>query len=123
MFNMSKIYKGYSINITCFKIGNDFNITIYGGDTPHIGAIAVSYPNKIINYSDISPTISLITLPGHKEDSLALESAKILCKTLNSTVVVSCGIHYDDFEFSDIENINKIVKLLIEKTIKNYTNN
>lgn len=121
MFNMSKIYKQYSINITCLKIGNDFNITIYGGDTPHIGAIAVSYPNKIINHNSISPTISLITLPGHKEDSLALESAKILCKTLNSTVVVSCGIHYDNFEFKDIKNINEIVNYLIKETIKNYT--
>lgn len=124
MLHISEKFKNHDINCKAINIGNDWNITIYGGDIPHIGAVAVGIPIDLPhNINKLTSSSSLITVPGHKEDEIVNKSAKLLAKQLNTTVVVSCGIHIKNITFDEINILNNIIYNLINKlsiNIKNY---
>ena len=118
MLTLSKKFKTYNINCTALKMGNDWNISIYGGDIPHIGAIALGIPRPSLeNKNKISSSVSVLTITGHKEDIIVQKIAKILSSTLNNTVVVSCGIHINDISFDDIQNLNLVIDNLVDELI------
>lgn len=96
-------------------MGNDLTVNIYGGDIPHIGAVALGYRVQLPHDLDqVTSTVSLLTVPGHKEDEIVQKAAKILSKSLNKTVVVTCGIHIKQITFEEINEINDLVFSLIE---------
>ncbi|SKC62891.1 prenylated flavin chaperone LpdD [Maledivibacter halophilus] len=104
------------INMKAIFMGNDLNVMIFGGDIPHVGAVAVGVPKK--SHSDIkkiSSTVSVITLFGHKEDEIVKPAADLLVKTLNRNVVVTCGIHIDNISKDLINKIEiKVNKMVLE---------
>ncbi|MGL4572279.1 MAG: hypothetical protein ACRCVJ_14605 [Clostridium sp.] len=116
MINITRKYKNYNITYSAVNMGKDWNISIFGGDTPHIGAVAIGIPRESLSDpSIISSSVSLITVTGHKEDVIVQPLAKLLSKKLNSTVVISCGIHIDNISLQDILEINKIIDTLVEE--------
>ena len=118
MLTLTKKFKTYNINCTALKMGNDWNISIYGGDIPHIGAIALGIPRPSLeNKNKISSSVSVLTITGHKEDVIVQNVAKVLSSTLNSTVIVSCGIHINDISFDDIQNLNLVIDNLVNELI------
>ena len=118
MLTLTKKFKTYDINCSAIKMGKDLNISIYGGDIPHIGAIALGIPRPSLeNKNKISSSVSVLTITGHKEDVIVQKVAKILSSTLNSTVVVSCGIHIDNITFNDIGNLNSLIDNLVDELI------
>ena len=118
MLTLTKKFKTYDINCSAIKMGKDWNISIYGGDTPHIGAIALGIPRPSLeNKNKISSSVSVLTITGHKEDVIVQKAAKILSSTLNSTVVVSCGIHINNITFNDIGNLNLLIDNLVDELI------
>ena len=123
MINLSTIYNNHTINCIALKIGKDFNISIYGGDIPHIGAVALGIPVVLPhNINKVTSTASLLTVPGHKEDNIALNSAKLLSNKLNTTVTVCCGIHIKNITPLDITNLTITVDGLINDLIYKLCN-
>ena len=118
MIRLSTLYKNHTINCVALKIGNDFNISIYGGDIPHIGAVALGTPIVMPhNINKVTSSVSLLTVPGHKEDIISLNTAKLLSKELNTTVTVCCGIHIKNITAEEIHDITSTVNELINKLI------
>ncbi len=118
MLTLTKKFKTYDINCSAIKMGKDWNISIYGGDIPHIGAIALGIPRPSLeNNNKISSSVSVLTITGHKEDIIVQKVAKVLSSTLNSTVVISCGIHIDNITFNDIGNLNSLIDNLVDELI------
>ncbi|NLZ49793.1 MAG: hypothetical protein GX895_13635 [Clostridiales bacterium] len=118
MINLTKQFKNKEITLTALFMGKDLNVSIYGGDLPHIGAIALGIPRPSLeDKNKISSSVSLLTITGHKEDVIVQRLAKVLSKSLNSTVVVSCGIHYDNITLEDIEAINLLISDLTDELI------
>lgn len=118
MINLNKKFKTHTIICSAIQMGNDWNISIYGGDTPHIGAIALGIPRPSLqDENKISSSVSILTITGHKEDVIVQKAAKILASALNSTVVVSCGIHIDDISFNDIQDLDLFISNLIDELI------
>lgn len=114
MIQLSTTFNNHTIKIIALKIGNDFNISIYGGDIPHIGAIALGYPvNLPNNINKLTSTASLLTVPGHKEDIITLNYAKLLAKKLNTTVTICCGIHIKNITPQDITKLTNTIDNLI----------
>ncbi len=120
MINISKIFKNHSINCCVIKMGNDLNVCIYGGDSPHIGAVSLGIPRPSLELKNkISSSVSLITVTGHKEDVIVQKAAKYLASSLNSIVVVSCGIHIDNLTFEDLKILDVIIdEILYEIVLK-----
>lgn len=101
------------------KVGSDLNILIYGGSIPHIGAVAVAtYGCLAHQIEHFTTTVSLITLPGHKEDLLARSAAEIISKKLKKNVVVCCGIHIQNISKEEIKNISIVVENLIKEYLE-----
>ena len=117
--NITKKFKKYTINCTAIQMGKDFNISIYGGDIEHIGAVALGIPRQSLkDKNKISSSVSLLTVLGHKEDVIVQRYAKMLASKLNSTVVVCCGIHIDDISFEDIKGLVGVVDEMVNELIE-----
>ncbi|GAB6168132.1 hypothetical protein JCM1393_05920 [Clostridium carnis] len=113
---ITKSFKNHKIHCTYIKMGTDYNISIFGGDKPHIGAVALGIPRpSLSNPNKISSSVSILTITGHKEDEIARRAAKVLSQKLNVTVVVSCGIHIDNLTFEDLNSITLIVDEILSE--------
>ncbi len=98
----------YDIEACVRSVGENLLVAIRGGDRPHIGAVAVAQPRPSLKDPSItSSTASVFCLLGHKEDELAKAAAEILAAVLNTTVVVTAGIHWDQITE---EGINKVLQ-------------
>ena len=114
----------FEVYLNAVFMGRDVAIMISGGETPHIGAVAVAIPRKSLkgDGSD-SASVSVICIPGHKEDELVQTTAKRLSTMWGCHVTVTAGLHIDRATQSDIETLNKNVESLIsELMIKTQKN-
>ncbi|MEE8334317.1 MAG: hypothetical protein V3R85_10745 [Alphaproteobacteria bacterium] len=86
----------YAVEAEAVRLGADVLVYIWGGERPHIGAVAAAQPRPSLADPDkTSATASVLTYVGHKEDQVARETALALAARLNTNVVVSAGIHWD----------------------------
>ena len=77
-------------------IGADVLVYIWGGDRPHIGAVAAAgWRPSLADPGTSSATASVLTFPGHKEDVVVKMVAQALAARLGTNVVVTAGIHFE----------------------------
>lgn len=100
--------------------GKDVSICIFGGDVPHIGAVAVAVPREsLTGDGSHSSSASVICITGHKEDELAREIALRISSKWLCNVTVSAGVHTHDASTDDIailnRNIQELMKNLLDK--------
>jgi hypothetical protein len=112
--------KAYRLEASVQEIGRDLLIAIWGGDRPHIGAVAVTQPRPSLkDQSVLSATASVFCYPGHKDDIIAKEASEKISSALNRYVTVTVGIHWNDIEDSGITaviaNSQQLVNMIIEK--------
>jgi hypothetical protein len=109
----------YNLSAGVRLIGEDVLVAIWGGEKPHIGAVAVAQPRPSLKDPDVtSATASVICLVGHKEDELAKASAEILAAALNTRVVVTAGIHWDNLDPEGIRRIIQNSEILVEMILQ-----
>lgn len=59
------------IKLYVLKLGDDYNITISGGDKPHIGSSVLAIPRlSLTGDGSISATSSLMNMIGHKDEHI-----------------------------------------------------
>jgi len=109
----------YDLSASVRFIGQDVLVAIWGGEKPHIGAVAVALPRPSLKDPDVtSASASVICLVGHKEDELAKAAAEILAAALNTQVVVTAGIHWDDLDSQSIQRIIQNSEVLVDKILE-----
>lgn len=95
-------------------IGDDILVAIWGGEKPHIGAVAAAESRPSTqDPSVISSTASVFCYLMHKEDEIVKVVAKRLSATFNTKVVVTAGIHWDDLTEEGIKKINRNIEILV----------
>lgn len=112
--------EAYDLEAFVKQIGQDLLVAIWGGEKPHIGAVAVAQPRPSLkDESVVSATASVFCYLGHKDDIVAKQAAEKLSATLNTNVTVTVGIHWDDIDEAGIKaiiaNSQELVNLIIEK--------
>ena len=112
----------YDITANVRLIGQDVLVAIWGGEKPHIGAVAMAQPRQSLKDPNItSSTASVFAYVGHKEDELAKAVSEIMAATLKTKVVVTAGIHWDKLSsegiLTIIRNSEILVDLILEKII------
>ena len=82
------------------QIGNDHVITLTGGEE-HVGAVAVG----LFDEKSGRASASVITLPGHRDDSIALDGAWRVSEVTKAATVFIVGIHLDNITKDEIDTI------------------
>lgn len=107
-----KIY----VDIT--SIGNDLLIAVSGGIRPHIGCTIISVPRLSLKEGGKnSCTTSVWNLVGHKDEEVCRRLAEAYCKISGRLVVCTGGIHAENIQMSQIEElISKVEKFIQTET-------
>jgi gallate decarboxylase subunit D len=103
------------------EVGQDILVSIWGGTRPHIGAIGVATPRPSLkNPKQWSATSSGFTYVGHKEDAVVKMVSELLAARLQTNVVVTAGIHWDNITSRDIQIITHLTQKLSEQILKKW---
>jgi gallate decarboxylase subunit D len=114
-FNVATDEGEFDLEAKVLRIGDDLLVAIWGGEQPHIGALAMSQPRPSISDENItSSTTSVFTFLGHKEDELAKSIAGRLSASLEEKVVVTAGIHWDHISVEGIQKVLKNSQILMD---------
>ncbi len=110
----------HTVEAEAVRIGGDVLVYIWGGEKPHIGSVAAAQPRpSLADPNKLSATASVLSYVGHKEDKVAKETAETLAAALDTNVVVTAGIHWDDLPPDGIADVvagcREIAHKLIEK--------
>ena len=109
----------YDLFASVRLIGDDILVAIWGGEKPHIGAVAVAQPRASLKDPNvISSSASVICYSGHKEDVLSKTAAEALAAAFNTHVVVTAGIHWDNLSQEDLRLIKTHSEILINSIMK-----
>jgi len=116
----------YDLTASARWIGPDLLVAIWGGEKPHIGAVAVAQPRPSLKNPEVtSATASVICRVGHKEDELVKAASEILASALETQVVVTAGIHWDNLSEEGIQKIidnsRILVDMILERCLAEFT--
>ena len=101
------------------RIGDDLLVAIWGGEKPHIGAVSAAQSRPSLkNPKNMSSTASVICFPAHKEDELAKAVSEVLSAALDTRVVVTAGIHWDNISEDGIRKVISNSKILVDLILK-----
>lgn len=104
-----------TIKIYVLKLGNDYNITISGGDNPHIGTSVLAIPRTSLTGDEsISATSSVMNMVGHKDEQICRYIAEKVCINKNAVVLCSGGFHVDNISKDGIDEVLQAVKELAD---------
>ncbi|CUH96623.1 hypothetical protein P22_2713 [Propionispora sp. 2/2-37] len=106
----------YEITAAVTLCGKDVVVAIGGGQAPHVGAAALALPRMSLkNNGVISATASVLCVTGHKEDVITRDAALRMASKLNTTVLVSVGLHLDNATPEDIKRLQANFERLVDK--------
>jgi hypothetical protein len=114
-FAIKTIHGEYDLSAGVRLIGRDVLVAVWGGEKPHIGAVAMAQPRPSLKNPEVtSATASVFSYVGHKEDELVKAVSEILASALNTRVVVTAGIHWDNIQPEGIQQIIRNSEALVD---------
>lgn len=95
------------------SVGKDMFFVLSGG-REHIGAAAMG----VYDTESHRASASVISVPGHREDEIALRGARKVSSVTQSTIVFMVGIHVDNITPDEIRAIVQASEAMIDKLIE-----
>ncbi|TIH17450.1 hypothetical protein D0S45_07290 [Marinifilum sp. JC120] len=118
MIRIEKTTFRFTLVMTIERMGKDLSVNLYGGDEPHIGAVALAVPHAgLRDREKVDGSVSLLTVCGHKEDDLARKISYELATSFNCTVSVSCGIHLENATPQEIADVLKAADEMLKQSL------
>lgn len=115
MFQITRKAAKIEITLEAKEIGEDYLLTLTGGEE-HIGAAAVGLFDKESNRA----SSSVITMPGHREEQLALQGARQVSKATKTTTVFVAGIHQNNIKLEEISEIVSVAEEMVKAFVDFY---
>jgi gallate decarboxylase subunit D len=95
-------------------LGQDLLVILTGGKA-HIGAVAV-FPTTLEDApNETTRGLSVISVPGHREDVVVEGMAENLSRRLKRTVAIVAGMHWDNLGKDGIDTAVSICAKLEER--------
>ncbi len=104
------------IRLQAVPMGKDWCLILTGGDTPHLGAAAMARAPS--DLAGKGTDVSVIALPGHKEDLLVRTLAERAAAVTRANVAVCCGIHLDAITPAEIQDALALCAELTEEFLR-----
>ena len=96
----------YDLEASARWIGDDLLVSIWGGERPHVGAVALAEPRPSLRDAETtSATASVLCVVGHKEDAVVKTASEFLSAALGARVVVTAGMHWDRLDAEGIRTV------------------
>ena len=112
----------FDLEAAVLRIGDDYLVAIWGGEKPHIGAVAAAQPRPSLKAPETtSATASVICFPAHKEYEIAKIVSEKLAAALNANVVVTAGIHWHNISKDGIGKVMNNTKILADLVLKAFS--
>lgn len=110
----------YRVAAEVFFLGADILVVLSGGDTPHIGSIAIALPRpSLADPARASSTSSVYNVVGHKDQIIAQRVSEALSAKLKRQVVVVAGFHIDNITREGIgrvvENCDELARTILKE--------
>jgi hypothetical protein len=117
VFKITRRISRIEITLEAKKIGEDYLLTLTGG-REHVGAVAIG----LFDEKSQRASSSVVTLPGHREEQLALQGARQVSRATKKTTVFVAGIHQDNISPEEIRDIVSASREMAESFIAFYEN-
>jgi gallate decarboxylase subunit D len=105
----------YGLEASAQWIGTDLLVAIWGGEQPHIGAVALAQPRPSLKDGErTSATASVLCVVGHKEDAVVKTVSESLSATFNTRVVATAGMHWENLDEEGIRSVIGHVDSLVK---------
>jgi hypothetical protein len=109
VFRVEDAPGGRQLEAAVRELGEDLVVAVGGGERPHVGCVVLAQPHPSkLPTRRWSASCSVLTIPPHKEESIARGIATRLAEGLGRVAVVTAGVHEDDL---DAEGIACYVRL------------
>ena len=106
----------------CMNSNGSLNIAIYGGESPHIGAVVMAIPRASLSGNGtISSDCFILPVPGHKDYLIADKVAREVASRTNSITIVSAGIHNNNITLEEISAILHNIDNIIVEIIRDFS--
>ena len=100
-------------------VGQDLQVLLTAGKA-HVGAVALAVPCAR-TAEGVTASVSVMTVPGHRDNVVAGDAALRLCKALGRPVSVTAGLHIDQATACEIkalvthtdEAVDKLINLIL----------
>jgi hypothetical protein len=112
LFHIKRKVGKIEITLDAKKIGEDYLLTLTGGEE-HVGAVATG----LFDEKSQRASSSVVTMPGHREEYLALHGARQVSKATKRASVFVVGIHQDNISPEEIRDIVSAAEEMIESFI------
>lgn len=100
--------------------GRGITVFITGGDSPHVGAVALAVPSQNAATGETTCDINIITAYGHKDRFLAEKAAERICRKTGEIVSVTAGVHINNATKIDLQILTDNTMEATEKFIIEY---
>ncbi len=108
----------YDLRAEAMLVGEDWLVCIWGGERPHLGAVAMATPRpSLAEAGRTSATASVFCYVGHKEDELAKAAAERLAAGLDAKVVVAAGMHWEAIDAKGIQKVRENCQQLVAELL------
>lgn len=108
MFRITRKVGGIDITLEAKRVGDDYLLTLTGG-REHVGAVGVGHFDEKSHRA----SSSVLTMPGHREEQLALQGARQVSRATQKTTVFVAGIHQDDISPEEIKDVVSTAETMI----------
>jgi len=103
----------FCVSSTAIPCGDDWAVTVCGGEQAHVGAVSVGQYEPQRD----SATVSTITLFSHRDDRIAARFAKAIASAEKCSVTVTAGIHVDAASEAEIAELTTICETCLQKLL------
>jgi len=104
----------FKVEALAFKVSEGLVVMLVGGEKPHVGAVALSYPEAETG----KLAASLLSVPRHRNGEVAKPASRLLARKFKVPVAVVAGLHVDNATRKDVEklvsNAGKALERLVE---------
>ena len=102
------------LTVKISRIGEDYEITIQGGEKPHIGCVVFAVPRPSLEENGKrSSTSSVLNVTGHKDEVLCRYLAEQTAAKENAVTVCCGGFHMDHITKEQIKEVKQAVKEMV----------